>query len=432
MWKDVQTEQLFMKRGDSMAQYVIIGNGVAAAGCIEGIRSQDKEGKIIVVSEENRVVYCRPLISYYLKGKTDLERMKYRSDDYYENMGCEVLYGKKAVKIDSEAKNVTLDDGTSLAYDSVCVAAGSSPFVPPFSGLETVEQKYSFMTLDDTLALEQAITADSRVLIVGAGLIGLKCAEGLHGRVAGITVCDLADRVLSSILDTECAGMMQKHLEAHGIEFMLGDSAASFNKNMAVMKSGKLVEFDVLVLAVGVRANIGLVKDLGGEVNRGIVINERMATSIPDVYAAGDCAEGYDITLGSNRVLAILPNANMQGHCAGVNMAGGDEVFNKAFPMNSIGFFGLHAMTAGTYYGADQGGEMYEEKSEGKLKRLFIKDGCLTGFILIGETERAGIYTSLIREKTPLDTIDFERLKKVATSAAFSHEIRKKKFGGVV
>ena len=187
------------------------------------------------------------------------------------------------------------------------------------------------------------------------------------------------------------------------------------------------MDFDVLVLAVGVRANTSLVKEAGGAVNRGILVNEKMETSVAGIYAAGDCTEGEDISLGDKRVLALLPNAYMQGHTAGVNMAAGNEVFDKAIPMNSIGFFGLHAMTAGTY-----DGELYEERTETSIKRLFTKDGFLKGFILIGETERAGIYTSLIREKTPLDTIDFDLLKKVATSAAFSSEVRRKKFGGVV
>ncbi|MEE0913982.1 MAG: FAD-dependent oxidoreductase [Ruminococcus sp.] len=415
-----------------MKQYVIIGNGVAATGCIEGIRSVDSESKIVVVSEEKHAVYCRPLISYYLEGKTDLERMKYRSDDYYEKMGCEVLYGKKAVKINNDEKTVVLDDDTVLPYTSVCVASGSAPFVPPFAGLDSVEKKFSFMTIDDTLALEEAVNKDSKVLIIGAGLIGLKCAEGLKERVADITVCDLADRVLSSILDNECASMMQKHLEDNGISFMLGDSAERFEKNTAFMKSGKTVDFDVLVLAVGVRANTALVSDIGGKVNRGIIINNRMETTISDIYASGDCTEGEDISFGGKRVLAILPNAYMQGHCAGVNMAGGDEVFDNAIPMNSIGFFGLHAMTAGSYYGESEGGEMYEEKTENTLKRMFTRDGLLTGYILIGKTDRAGIYTSLIREKTPLDSINFDLLKKVTTFAAFSEESRKAKFGGVV
>ena len=132
-----------------MKQYVIIGDSAAAVGCIEGIRSVDKDSKITVVSEENHPVYCRPLISYYLENKTDSERMNYR----------------------------------------------------------------------------------------GAGLIGLKCAEGLHERVKSITVCDLADRVLSSILDTDCAAIVQRHLEANGIQFLLGDTAVRFEKNLAQMKN---------------------------------------------------------------------------------------------------------------------------------------------------------------------------------------------------
>ena len=410
-----------------MSKYVIIGNGAAAVGCIEGIRSVDNAGKITVVSEENHAVYGRPLISYYLEGKTDLAHINYRPDDFYDKMGCDVLYGKKATAIDNGAKTVLLSDGEKLSYDSVCVATGSSPFVPPFKGLDTVEKKFSFMTLDDALALEKAIDNTSRVLIVGAGLIGLKCAEGIRERVAEITVCDLADRVLSSILDTDCALMMQKRLEENEIKFLLSDTAESFEGNTAVMKSGKKVDFDVLVLAVGVRANTALVKDIGGQANRGIIVDTKMQTTIPSVYSAGDCTEGDDMSSGSKKVLAIMPNAYMQGYTAGVNMAGGSKVFDNAIPMNSIGFFGLHAMTAGSY-----DGEVYEEKADGKLKRLFIRDGLLVGFILIGYTERAGIYTSLIREKTPLDSIDFETLKKVATSTVFSAENRRKKFGGVV
>lgn len=415
-----------------MSEYVIIGNGVAAVGCIEGIRKYDLEGKITVISEENHPVYCRPLISYYLEGKTDLDKMNYRGKDFYDKMNCKVLYGRTATEIDNSEKTVLLDNKTSVSYDKLCIAAGSSPFVPPIAGLESVENKFSFMTMDDMLALDKSVAKDSRVLIVGAGLIGLKCAEGLSGKVQSITVCDLADRILSSILDSECAQIMQTHLEKNNIHFMLQDTAVSFDKNTALMKSGKTVDFDILVLAVGVRANTSLVKNLGGEVNRGIVINTKMETSLAGIYAAGDCTEGADISLGGNRVLAIMPNAYMQGHCAGGNMAGGDLSFDKAIPMNSIGFFGLHAMTAGSYFSAKEGGELYEEKTDSALKRLFTRNGRLTGFILIGDTRRAGIYTSLIREQIPLDTLDFDIIKKNATSAAFSKEKRDNMFRGVI
>lgn len=409
-----------------MKQYVIIGGGIASVGCIEGIRSVDKDSKIILISKENVPVYCRPLISYYLEGKTTLEKMKYREDNFYPENNCELLYGT-VEKIDESKHSVILTDGQNISYDELCVATGSSPFVPPFVGLDTVEQKFPFMTQADALALEQALSPDSKVLIVGAGLIGLKCAEGICERVADITVCDLAPRVLSSILDDDCALMMQDQLQSHGISFLLGDSVERFDHKKAFMKSGKEIPFDILVLAVGVRPNISLVKDMGGETDRGILVDDSMKTSLEHIYAAGDCTQGYDASVGERRILAILPNAYMQGRCAGSNMAGKAESFTQAIPMNAIGFFGLHALTAGRYTG-----EMYEEKTENSLKRLFVDENRLVGFMLIGDVNRAGIYTSLIREKTPLDTVNFELMKKEPSLMSFSYESRRKKLGGEV
>lgn len=415
-----------------MKQYLMIGNGVAAAGCIEGIRSVDTESKITVISEERHPVYCRPLISYYLQGKTDLDRILYRSPSFYEDNGVTVLYETKVTKIDPATKEVQLSTGETLAYDALCNATGSSPFVPKMEGLETVPKQFSFMTLDDTLALEQAITPESRVLIIGAGLIGLKCAEGLHGRVAEITVCDLAPRVLSSILDDTCAAMMQKHLEANGIQFLLADSAAKFEGSSVTMQSGKTVEFDVLVLAVGVRPNTALIAEAGGKVNRGILVNTAMQTSLADVYAAGDCTESMDISSETEKIMALLPNAYMQGKTAGANMAGGKAVFDTAIPMNSIGFFGLHCHTAGTQFSAEQGGTVHEEADEHHIKRLFVKDNRLTGFMMIGHMHRTGIYTALVRNRTPLSEIDFERLKLEPQLAAMGQAYRGKVLKGVV
>ena len=410
-----------------MSEYLIIGNGTAAAGCIEGIRSRDSESSITVVSAEEHHVYSRPLISYYLEGKTDLDRMLYRPRDFYEKNGVRLIFGK-AVKCDAKKRTVTLADKQKLSFDKLCLCTGSSPFVPPFEGLETVEKRFAFMTLDDSLALEKALTPESRVLVVGAGLIGLKCAEGIAERAGSITVCDLADRVLSSILDSECAAVMQAHLEKHGISFMLGDTAVRFDGSRAYMKSGAEVDFDILVLAVGVRAETALASQAGCEVNRGIIIDNKMQTTVPGIFAAGDCSEGFDSSTGSRRVLAILPNAYMQGRAAGINMAGGSSALDDLMPMNSIGFFGLHCATAGAY---PQDAEVFEDRSAG-IRRLYVRDGRLCGFIVIGDVSRAGIYTSLVREKTPLDEADMDKLKKFPSLAVFLPETRRKKLGGVV
>lgn len=415
-----------------MKHYVIVGNGVAAVGCIEGIRNVDKDSPITVISAEKHPVYCRPLISYYLEGKTDLDRINYRSETFYSDNGCKVIYGETVCKIDPDKHTALLSDGQEIPYSQLLVATGSTPFTPHFDGIETVERKFSFMTLDDILSLEKAISDDARVLIVGAGLIGLKCAEGLKDRVAKIIVCDLSKNVLSSILDDDTAPMVQAHLEENGVEFLMEDSVKVFDGKVATMQSGKQVEFDILVTAVGVRPNTALVSDVGGEVNRGIVVNTKMQTSIPDIFAAGDCSEGYDLSIDKNRVLALLPNAYMGGFTAGVNMAGGEKEFPNAIPMNSIGFMGLHIMTAGNYVTEKDGGEVLSKKAAAAAKKFFVKDNELKGYILVGNVSNGGIYTSLIREKTPLDTIDFNSITENASIFAFSSETRRKMLGGVV
>ena len=408
-----------------MKNYVIVGGGVASVACIEGIRQEDKTGKIYLISGEGKPTYCRPLISYYLQGLTDFEKMKYRPDGFYTDNNCELVFGK-AEKPDALKKTVKVGERI-INYDKLLVATGSTPFVPPFTGLDTVKNKTAFMTESDALYIEKNITPDTKALIIGAGLIGLKCAEGLVGKVGSITVSDLATRVLSSILDDECAAFMQKKLEEFGVSFMLGDSVSKFNENSATFTSGKTVDFDILILAVGVRANVSLVKDAGGETNRGIIVNDKMQTSLSDIYAAGDCAEGYDASINSNRVIAILPSAYEQGFTAGVNMAGGDKSLKNEFPLNAIGFFGLHALTAGAYTG-----ELYQEKTADGIKRLFFDGDKLVGFILIGDVKGAGIYTSLIKNNTPLTENMKKLLEKSPSLAIFDSKTRSQKLGGVV
>ena len=405
--------------------YVIIGNSAGAIGCIEGIRQMDQKGSITLISDEPHHTYSRPLISYLLYGKTDERRMKYRPDRFYEHNQVETKLGHTVVKIGKESKQLLLDNDEIVPYDKLLVATGSRPFVPPVEGLDQVKKQFTFMTLDDAKALEAAISPKSRVLIVGAGLIGLKCAEGICDKVGSIAVVDLADRILPSILDVPGSRMVQRHIEGQGIEFYLSDSVQRFEPGKAQLKSGKTLEFDVLVLAVGVRPNTSLIQSIGGEVGRGILTDDRCATSLPDIYAAGDCTESLDITTGQSRVLALLPNAYMQGECAGINMAGGEKRYDRAMAMNAIGFFGLHIITAGSYEGEDfvaQGKESY--------KRLFTKNNRLIGYILIGCIERAGIYTALIREQTPLDSIDFELVREKPQLMAYTKKKRDKILGG--
>lgn len=400
------------------AKYVIIGNSAGAIGGVEGIRALDKEGDIIIVSSETYFTYSRPLISYLLCGETDMQSIKYRPDNFYDENKAVLLAGRTVEKINADDKCIFLDGNEKIEYEKLLYAAGSRPFIPLISGLEQVEKKYTFMSLDDALALEKEISSQTRVLIMGAGLIGLKCAEGLYGRVGSITVVDLADRVLPSILDEQSAAIMLEHLKNKGITVRLNAGVKAFKPEGADV-GNEIIPFDVLVVAVGVRANMELLKEAGAECERGIITDEGSRTSLKDIYAAGDCTQYFDISCGMSRVLALLPNAYMQGETAGKNMAGGNMRFDKAVPMNSMGVLGLHMVTCGTY-----DGESIISNKDGTYKRLCVKDDVLSGYIILGDVSRAGIYTSLVRERIPLNSIDFKLTAESPQLAAFSVQYR--------
>lgn len=406
---------------------VIIGNSAAAVGCIEGFRQKDPDSEILLVSSEPHHVYGRPLISYLLQGKTDMARIKWRDADFYKKNKVTALLGRTAVKIDASEKTVALDDGVIIQYDKLLYATGSRPFVPPVEGLDRVKNRHFFMTLDDALNLQKSVDENSKVMILGAGLIGLKCAEALAGKVKAIDVIDMADRVLPSVLDETGSALVQKAAEDAGVTFHLGTSAARFGDAWVELTNGRALSFDALVVAVGVRPNVELLKEAGAAVNRGIVIDSCGRTSLPDIFAAGDCTECHDLTIGSSRILALLPNAYLQGESAGRTMAGQESPFEQAIPLNAGGFFGLHIATAGSY-----DGESHVVKSEGGYKRLITKNGVLKGFILAGDVSRSGIYTAMIRNRTPLNEVDFELLKERPQLMAYSKKDRQRLLGGAV
>lgn len=408
-------------------RYVIIGGSAAAIGCIEGVRSVDKTGEIILITGETEWNYSRPLISYLLEGKTTRDKMWCRPDSFFTRNGVTVKAGVLATTLDAGDRTVRLSTGERLAYDRLLAATGSRSFVPPIPGLETVERTFCFQTLSDASALAEALRPESRVLILGAGLTGVKCAEGIRGLCAQIAIADLAPRVLPAVLDDTAAAMVQARMEEKGVRFYLNDSAAAFRGNTARLQSGTELEFDVLVTAVGVRPNTQLVADAGGAVDRGILVDGRCATTLPDVYAAGDCAQGYDAVSGEKRMLPLWPNAVLQGETAGINMAGGRADYTQGIALNASGVFGLHMVTAGSYEG-----ESFTVQRDGSYKRLVTADGVLKGVIMVGDVSRAGIYTDLIRKKKPLSEIDFDLIRESPQLMAFSQKDRRVQLGGEV
>jgi len=405
-----------------MKKYVLIGGSIATEGAIEGILSIEKNADITVICGEKRPLYSRPLISYALEKKTTDEKMYFHGKDYYEKKGVKAVYAV-ADRVDAERK-VVIAEGKEYPYDELLVATGSKPFVPPIKGLESVTKKHTFYTMDDMMGLRADLEKGGKVLIVGAGLIGMKCAEGVKEYTDDIVIADMAPRPLPAATTPEAGTIVQDRLSSI-IDFRLNAALDHFEGNKAVFGSGEEIEFDILVLALGVRPQVGLLKEIGAEVNRGIVVNEKMRTNLPHIYAAGDVVESYEAVGENKRLLQLFPSAYLGGKTAGKNMAGEDAAFLTDIPMNATNLFGVRITSAGLFVG-----EKTEVTVGEDYRALYTEGGVIKGFILIGDSARAGILTDFIRKKRPIGEMDAKEFLAGRDLSVYPAEERRAALGG--
>ncbi len=391
-------------------KYLIIGASAAGLAAAESIRKADKSGEITILTKEAYLPYSRPSISYYLKGVVNEKDMYLRKPSFYKENKINVVTEANVTAIDKENKLVKAGR-KSYSYDKLCIAAGSKPFVPPMKNVEGNKNALTFLDLASTKAVKKLADAKTRAVVIGAGLIGMKAAEGLSKVCKSVDVVELAPRVLPSILDEKSAKSVKAHLEANGIKFHLENTvteAKTKNGRITdvILKSGDVLPCELVILAVGVRPETELAEKAGLEVNRGIITNpDTMQTSDKDIYAAGDCTVSVDMLDGSNKIIALWPNAVQQGTAAGNQMAGGSLETGSTYSVNAIDFFGLRICTCGLI---NAKGEQYSDKikTEGNsYKRLVFEGNRLVGFVLINSSENAGIYTSLIANKVNLSVI---------------------------
>lgn len=426
-------------------EYVIIGNSIAGVNAVEGIREVDREGRITLIGEEKYHVYGRPLISYWLEGKTSPENMGYKTGDFYERHGVSRLLGLRAIRIDHEKRDVELEDGRSIPYDRLLIATESQPFIPRVEGLED-GCYHTFIKLDDVIAIDKKVREGMRVSVVGGGLIGLKAAEALHARGAEITLIDLADRVLSSVLNDYLAGIVARRLNEVGLELILGNTLSRLERSSSsgdgyslTLRDGRIVSCDLLVMAIGVVPRLELVRDLPVEKKRGIIVDGNFRTSIPHIYAAGDVIESRDLLSGASRVAATLPNAALQGRLAGRAMAGAPVEYAGNIQFNSLVIFDLNIMTFGHIEGGgpEEGYEILvsETASDSPLKaryrRLVLKGNRIVGGIFLNYVERVGLIRSLAMEGVDVRDFKNELLRSDFGFIHLSAEVRERVLGRV-
>lgn len=385
--------------------YVIIGNSTAAIGAVEAIREKDRDKRLIMIARENYNAYARPLISYYLSRSIEEKNIYYRPYDFYGCHNIETFWGQEEILIDPEKKEVRLKpQDITISYEKLLLATGGKPHKPPFlrDGFANV---FFFHTFDDVKKIDSFINENKckEAVVIGGGLIGLKAAESLVLRGLEVKIVEAEEQILSSILDYEAAKLVERYLQKRGIDFWLSSRVKSLAGDekayKAVLEEGE-VNGDIFVVATGIIPNHESIKLKGLKIGQGIEVNEYMETSLPDIYAAGDVAEAYELISGQKRLVPILPNAYLQGRTAGFNMAGEKKAFEGSLAFNSLPVLGLNIVTAGLSYETGDGYTVIKQVGDSfNYKKLVFRDDVLVGFTLIGDISRCGIYRHLIKEK---------------------------------
>jgi len=389
-------------------RYVIIGNSAAAVGAIEAIRQYDQDNPITVVADEPHPTYSRPLITYLLGGLVSEERMLYRPPDFYERYEVEPMLGVRVVQVEPQERKLTLAGGGTLSYDKLLIGTGGVPFVPSVPGGD-LEGVFTFTRWEDARRMRYFIEAYGvrQAIVVGGGFIGLKTTEGLLARGIKVTIVELADRILSVSFDRTASHLVETILRREGVEVRTGTTlqeiiARAGRVDHVILREGERLECDLLVFAIGVQPNTALIsRGTGIATNQGILVDDYMRTTAPDVYAAGDVVEALDRLLEVRRTIAIWPLAYRQGYVAGCNMAGAEQEYEGGIPMNSVEVGGVPTISVGITDPQEDGYEVLEEfiREEMVYKKLVLGNNRLVGAILIGDIDRAGIYTGLIRDR---------------------------------
>ena len=421
-----------------MPKYVIIGACAAGIGAVEAIREVDPVGEISVISEEQCSHYSRPMISDFVSGKADLNKMKTRDDDLWKINKVNALTGKKAVSLNTTEHTVALEDGSKVVYEKLLIATGGKPFVPKMEGQEK-EGVYTFTNISDAEQLAEKIKTGvaKRAVVIGAGLIGISVTEALTKRGVKVTMVELQDKILSLLLDPQASEIVEAVVRKAGVNIVTGQSVQKItgkpenDKTVGgvTLTKGDQIPCDLIIVAIGVIPRTELVVGTAVKTNRGIVVDNYMQTNVPDVYASGDVAEAYDFILNQNRLLPLWPLAVLEGKVAGYNMAGKKTDYTGGTNMSTLKYFGIPIVSIGLANPkADPTLEVLVnyDVTKSVYKKLVLKDNIIVGMTFLGDIERAGILFYLMKNKVNVKKFKDELLGENFGLAVLPLSIRNK------
>jgi NAD(P)H-nitrite reductase large subunit len=393
--------------------HLILGNSAAALSAVKVIRENDSTSNITLVSAENHYAYSPVLLPYYVSKKIKRSALFLADERFYQQNGVELILGNPATRVDPPNRQVTLANSEVLDYDNLLIATGSSPKALGIPG-EELAGVFTLKTVDDADKLVKTAAKMKDVVIMGGGLIGLQAANALYREGRNIKIIIGSKQPLSRNVDPSCAENVCQGIRECGMSILFETYAVSIekakNKLSVTLSSGRNLESDAVIIGKGVSANMQLVAESEIAVNHGIIVDETMRTNVPNVFAAGDVAEGLNLITGQRQVIATWPNACSQGRTAGINMAGGTDK-NEGLSSNICGFLGSAIASVGITNPENNDFEevVADEPAKGRYRKLvWNKKDELVGAVLMGTVADIGVISNLIRNrvKTPREKRD--------------------------
>ncbi|MEE8075452.1 MAG: FAD-dependent oxidoreductase [Candidatus Binatia bacterium] len=371
-----------------MARHVIVGAGTAGWNAITTLRELDKgDSEIILVSEE--APYSRMVLPYYLAQSIGESHVYTANPSRLAKLKVETRVGQRAQQIDVASKKLVLKGGGEIPYDRLLIATGSSPIKAPVPGADG-DNVHSFWTLAHARAVTASLRKDARVVVIGAGFISFTILNALVNRGAKLSVVELESRILPRMVDETGAAIVEKWLTERGVVVRTATKLSSIeDKNGAKLlrfEKGPDLEADLVIMATGIRPNIEWARSSGIEINSGILVDDHCRTSVTDIFAAGDIAEGPDAVTGERVVHAIEPTAMQHGRVAAANMAGMDTAFEGSLLMNIVDVLDLEIASFGAW--DDPKAEVFEavQADRPAYRKLLFRGGRVVGAILLGKT----------------------------------------------
>jgi phenylglyoxylate dehydrogenase epsilon subunit len=392
--------------------YLIIGASHAALSALQTLRMHDAEGAVTMVTRDATLPYSPTVLPYVVSGRSSPERVFLRDDDYFRKQNVDFVRGAPVERVAAESNTVRLAGGRELAYAKLLVASGARPVIPPIPGLDRV-RFHVLRTLDDALGLRDALAGARRAVVLGAGLVGMHAAENLAKAGADVTIVEMQQHVLPGYFDADAAAIIGEAFAANGVRLHMGTQVVRILPAapgcQVVLDSGDWLDCDLLVVGVGVAPVTDFLAGSGVDTDRGVLVDDRMRSSVQNVWAAGDVAQARGFYDGAKTLNGILPDAVEQGRIAGMAMAGdpGLKPYPGGIPLNTYTFFGQHAVSVGVHGDGVAGAEVVRsvDAAHGRYLKIVLDGNRLLGIFGINVAFDPGVMWELILRRIDLTRV---------------------------